>query len=174
MVNWAFLPSTIKIPEDFGPAKMTEENHSDSEGAFAVSMGSMQRHHVNQWLVDSGVSSHMTRKKELLMNYMEFEKPEKVGLGDGNTVEAVGVGNIQMNMFFRESSPKRSVLYSVLYVPKLACNLFSVRAAVTKGNTVKCWIRDGEGKVRGMGSLVDKLYRLDSQPLTLECRGKEK
>ncbi len=51
---------------------MTEENHSDSEGAFAVSMGSMQRHHVNQWLVDSGASSHMTREK---MNYVEFEKP---------------------------------------------------------------------------------------------------
>ncbi len=78
-----------------------------------------------------------------------------------------------MKMFFRESSPKRSVLYSVLYVLKLACNLFSVRAAAAKGNTVnfgysKYWIRDREGKVRGMGSLVDKLYRLDSQPLTLE------
>jgi len=30
--------------------------------------------------------------KKLLMNYQEFEVPEKVGLGDGQTVDALGVG----------------------------------------------------------------------------------
>ena len=56
------------------------------------------------------------------------------------------------------------------YVPKLACNLFSIRAAVARGNTVKfgttkCWIQDSEGILRGVGSLVDKLYQLDSEPM---------
>ena len=59
----------------------------------------------------------------------------------------------------------------VLYVPKLTCNLFSVRAAVSKGNTVRfrnsiCWIKDRKGKLIGMGSLVDdKLYKLDCEPV---------
>ena len=62
----------------------------------------------------------------------------------------------------------------MLYVPKLACNLFSVRAAASKGNIVrfghsKCWIRDQAGKLRGMGSLVDKLYQLDCEPVISEC-----
>ena len=65
-------------------------------------------------------------------------------------------------------------MYNVLYVPKLACNLFSVRAGASKGNTVKlghskCWIRDRNGKLRGMGSLVDKINQLDCQSVSMEC-----
>ncbi len=59
-----------------------------------------------------------------------------------------------------------AVLHGVLYVPKLTSNLFSVRAEATKGNTVKfgsskCWIRDADGRLKGIGSLEGKLYRLD-------------
>ena len=36
------------------------------------------------------------------------------------------------------SESKRARLINVLYVPKLACNLFSVRAAASTGKTVKC------------------------------------
>ena len=54
------------------------------------------------------------------------------------------------------------------YVPKLTCNLFSVRAAVAKRNPVDfgpnhCCIWDESGKLRGTGSLADKLYLLDCQ-----------
>ena len=67
---------------------------------------------------------------------MEFGIPEKVVLGDGKTVEAVGKGNVSLQMF-KENNPKCAVLYSVQYVPKLACTLFSVRSAAAKGNSVK-------------------------------------
>ena len=86
-------------------AKTAEGNHSDSEGAFAASVSYIQRSQSEQWLVDSGASSHMTRQKELLIDYVEFEKPEKVGLGVGKTVEAVGFGNVRVNMLFKESNP---------------------------------------------------------------------
>ena len=73
-----------------------------------------------------------------------------------------------MNMLFQTTKSRKAVLYDVLYVPKLTCNLFSVRAAVSKGSTIefgpqKCCIRDEYGKLHGMGSLVDKLYQLDCQ-----------
>lgn len=105
-----------KNAEHSGPvhkAKAAERNHpdSDSDGAFAASVLSMHQSHMEQWLVDSGASSHMTRQKELLVDYVEFEKPEKVGLGDGKTVEAVGIGNVRMSMLFAESAPKQSVVY---------------------------------------------------------------
>ena len=85
--------------------------------------------------MDSGASSHMTRNKELLTDYREFEKPEKVRLGDGRTVEAVGVGNVHVNMLFKVSEPKLSVVHRVLYVPKLACTLFSLRATLSSSVT---------------------------------------
>ena len=184
-----------KKPENFRQvpthkAKVADGNHIESEGcstkeqnlngdgAFSASVGKVsqqknQSDHQDSWLVDSGASSHMTRNKGLLVNYQEFEVPEKVGLGDGRTVDAVGVGNVCMNMTFRVGQPKRSVMYHVLYVPELACNLFSVRAAATRGNIVqfghtRCWIRDADGILKGMGTLVNKLYQLDCEPIESE------
>ena len=123
--------------------------------------------------MDSGASSHMTNQKEFLLNYCEFATPEKVGVGDGRVVEAVGMGNIRLNMSFKVSQSKQATMYNVLHVPKLACNLFSVRAAASKGDIVKfgrtrCWIRRRDGKLLGMGSLANKLYQLDCEPVTME------
>ena len=107
------------------------------------------------------------------MNYQEFSEPENVALGDGRVVKALGSGSVRMNMLFQATEatePKRAVLYNVLYVPKLTCNLFSVRAAVSMGNAVEigpkqCCIYDENGELRGIGSLADKLrlYQLDCQ-----------
>ena len=66
----------------------------------------------------------VSRGLEFLVNYHEFNTPEKVGLRDGRVVEAVGIGNIHLEMLFKVSSPKRAVMYDVLYVPKLACKSF--------------------------------------------------
>lgn len=163
-----FCPRNLKSDHK---AKTAEEIHSDcNDGVFAAG-GDLPQ--MGKWLVDSGASSHMTSQSDYLMNYRTFDTPERVGLGDGRVVEALGVGNIRLKMLFKMSDPKRAVLYDVLYVPKLACNLFSVRAAVSKGNTVrfeqsKCWIRRRTGRLEGMGSLVGKLYQLDCEPITEE------
>ena len=95
-----------------------------------------------------------------------FDKPEKVHLGDGRVAEAVGVGDIHLKVVFKVSYSKPATMYDVLYVLKLACNLFSVRAATKRGNQIKfsqerCWIRGCNGQLFGMGTLVEKLYQLD-------------
>ena len=163
----------INNPGPTHRANTSEEYFSDSssEVLFAASIGSSKQ--MNKWLVDSGASSHMTREKDLLTDYREFESPEKVGLGDGKAVEAVGVGIARVRMMFNGSSPRRSQLHHVLYVPKLTCNLFSVPAAAAKGNVVnfghsKCWIRDGSGKLKGTGSLVNRLYQLDCEAIPMD------
>jgi hypothetical protein len=154
---------------------VTEESHSHSEpdqstGAF---LASGKSHGTTGWLVDSGASSHMTCKRELLQDYKELQTPEKVSLGDGRTVEAIGVGNVHMSMQFKVSDPKKCVMYRVLYVPKLACSLFSVKAAASRGNVVlfsatKCWIRNSRGNLCGMGTLQNKMYQLNCEPVLQE------
>ena len=62
-------------------------------------------------------------------------------------------------------------MYNALYVPKLTCNLFTIKAAATKENSVnfgnsKCWIRNRNGKLLGMESLVQKLYYLACKTIT--------
>jgi hypothetical protein len=61
---------------------------------------------------------------------------------------------------------QKSILTKVLYVPKLATNLFSARAAASKGKVVQfghtlCWIKDSKGQVVARGRLVGNMYRLD-------------
>ena len=69
--------------------------------------------------------------------------------------------------------PRKVTMYHVLYIPKLTCNLFSVRATVTVGNTVKfenvsCRIYDRNGPSLGTGSLLDKLYYLKYESIIQE------
>ena len=64
-----------------------------------------------------------------------------------------------------EGKKRSSVMYDVLHVPDLACNLFSVRAAVRKGNKVVfsdgwCHVRDRNDELCATGSLVNKTYVL--------------
>lgn len=66
-----------------------------------------------------------------------------------------------------------SVMYRVMYVPKLTCNLFSVRAAASKGNSIqfgstKCWIRDRKGALQGMGLLRGKVYELHCESVVVQ------
>ena len=132
-----------------------EGSHSDTESDEAFYGVSSQSYNSGGWIVDSGVSSHMTESRQFLVDYEGFDKPQKVCLGDGRTVEAFGRGNIHFRMVFKMSKPKEVTMYNALYVPKLICNLFSVRTAATKGNSVKfrsskCWIRNRNGKLLGM------------------------
>ena len=78
-----------------------------------------------------------------------------------------------LEMVFGVSNPKEYVICQMLYVPKLTCNLISVRAAAIKGKYIrfghsKCWIRDNSGNLCGMGSLIDNLYHLDCKPVPME------
>ena len=156
-------------------ASTVEEKCSDDyedNGVFSAMSDADLKLMSCSWLVDSGASAHMTRDLRLLIGFQEFKIPQKVGLGDGSTVEAVGVGNVNVNMKF-EGLDKQATLYNVLYVPKLTHNLFSVQAAASKGNTVQfsrtqCLIWDETGKVRGMGSLMGKLYQLNCEPVVIE------
>ena len=155
-------------------AKAAEEIQSDSDGDNGIFAAGGDLPQMGKWLVDSGASSHMTSQLEYMTEYRPFNSPEKVGLDDGRIVEALGIGKVRLNMLFKVSDPKRGVLYDVLYVPKLACNLFSVRAAAAKENVVKfeqskCWIHRRMGRLKGMGSLIGKLYQLDCEPI-VDCQ----
>ena len=69
---------------------------------------------------------------------------------------------MHLQMRCRVSHLKKPIMYKVLHVPQLACNLFSVRTTAAKGAFIqfghfRCWIRDSEGKLNGMGTLINKL-----------------
>ena len=67
----------------------------------------------------------MTSKREILTNYCEFEKPEKVGLGDGHTVDVVGEGNVLVNMQLEECEPRESDFQSIIRIKTCLQFVFS-------------------------------------------------
>eukprot|EP00731_Ephydatia_muelleri_P036346 Em0239g7a len=77
------------------PVKTMEE---DSELACGASSKSYNK---ENWIVDSGASSHMTQTQEFMVNYEEFGTPQKVCLGDGRTLEAFGKGKVIVTMVFK-------------------------------------------------------------------------
>ena len=143
------------------------ESDSDSPGDIDARafVASLDKTSGVRWIIDSGATRHMTFQRELLVDYCQFSSPEKVGLGDGRTVDAFGTGRVKVSMPLGRGKQFATSMTGVLYVPQLSCNLFSVSAAALKGNVVqfghpKCWIRDKNGKLVGKGQLVDKMYHL--------------
>ena len=149
-------------------AKRAEEQEdTDSEviDMFVATVGLRADTQSNYWIVDSGASRHMTFESSVLHDYKDLEAPEPVGLGDGRTVSAVGIGKVKVITQLHNGERVVCWMTDVLYVPKLTNNLFSVAA---KGNTVSfrhkhCCIRNKNRKVIGTGSSLGKLYKLDCE-----------
>ena len=70
----------------------------------------------------------MTYQKDCLTSYQQFQEKELVTLGDGKTLEALGKGDVMLEL----DHDKAGMLKNVLYVPKLTCNLLSVGAATIR------------------------------------------
>lgn len=121
------------------------------------------------WIIDSGASQHMTSDQRLFTDYVKFDKPEPVTLGDGHHVNALGKGTIGIILTgIKGQDSVVSFLTEVLHVPQLTCNLFSVRAATSRGYIIQighslCWLKNSNGKVIGRGRLVGQMYRLECQ-----------
>lgn len=78
----------------------------------------------NDWVVDSGATSHMTPNKSWLSNIEMFQSPTDVRLGGDKPLKAVGKGDL--------ITPNIK-LANVLWVPNLRYNLFSVSTASDNG-----------------------------------------
>lgn len=85
----------------------------------------------NFWYLDSGASHHMTPNKNYFDNYEELKLKKYITIGDGTQLEAIGRGNIPIDVFVngRRSS---SEFVNVLHVPKLKCNLLSASTVTDK------------------------------------------
>ena len=87
---------------------------------------------ADDWFVDSAASAHMTYNTSNLLQYIEYEEPRKVFLGNDMFISAAGEGKIRLPII---DSDKVIVLAlsKVLFVPDLAKNLLSVRSMTEKG-----------------------------------------
>ena len=128
---------------------------------------SVERHvKAEEWVVDSGAAMHMTWDKEVYVTYIAMDDMSSVRLGDGRTVKAVGRGSVKLRVKGNHDAERVIQLTSVLFVPDLSCNLFSVRSITDKGNRVlfddvTCSIIAKDDAVIASGHKRGNLYVLD-------------
>lgn len=164
-------PSRSNANKSYHKAKPVEEVDGEDDFLFMVAPSFNDK---DKWIVDSGASSHMTFNRSYFTSFTQYDNPEKVGLGDGRTLDAIGFGLVKLNLLKgSHSSYGCAKLVNVLYVPNLACNLFSVRAAAVNSKSVefgadKCFIRAQSGNICGEGVLLNKLYLLNCVPVLCE------
>ena len=112
----------------------SQQDNDSSDDTFAAFMELPSS--KEKWLLDSGASSHMTRNRDLFIEYEDLKTSENVGVGDGRVLTAVGIGSIKLDMILLPGDLNTVTLTNVLYVPDLACNLFSVSTVANKGYSV--------------------------------------
>eukprot|EP00731_Ephydatia_muelleri_P033160 Em0025g116a len=96
------------------------------------------------WIIDSGASRHMTFEKSWFVNYTIFRTVQKVGTANGDSIEALGYGDIVIQTHL-EKGVDEFIVKDVLYVPDLTCSLLSVSTLLEKGKEVrflgKRWVK---------------------------------
>jgi hypothetical protein len=88
------------------------------------------------FILDSGATEHWTPNKEWLEDYTPERKT--VYLANNATTEALGYGNIDIQVYNDKTKAKSPITISkVYYIPNIATNLLSIKRILDKGWSIK-------------------------------------
>ena len=147
-------------------SSIAEHDCKQQNDDIALNSSMIRRKLDNHWYIDSGATKHMTLEKDLIVDFIKYEQPSKIYLGDNRVIEAYGQGKVRLSCY-DESDAVQLILNKVLYVPDLSKNLLSVSAMTQMGaeglfNDGKCVISK-DGREITIGRLVDnKLYMVNT------------
>lgn len=117
------------------------------------------------WILDTGATQHMCHDRDVFSNYSEFEEPIPVKMGDAKLIYGIGSGTVTL-MLNIGNKVRTTTLENVLYVPKLACNLFSISRANKNGRTTEfnekaCKVYSKNRETLAVGTRKGNLYYLN-------------
>ena len=108
---------------------------SDGEGAVFAA-GELR---CEEWLIDSGATSHMTPHRSDLVEYKELKTGQKVSIADGKKLQVAEVGTVKL----KGLDGLRIKMVEVLHIPGLDRRLMSVGKLAGRGMRVTVGKRDG-------------------------------
>lgn len=109
--------------------KNQNQNQAHAVVLSACSQG-RQQFKNNNWILDSGASSHMCSDKKLFSSLKKYN--QKVFIASGENVEASGIGEVNLKSFGTNIT-----LSNVLFVPVLNSNFLSVSKIIKNGCRVQ-------------------------------------
>lgn len=150
---------------------MARDDAQDLVGLIACEVNlSQSQNDLEEWVLDTGCSFHMTARKELFINLRE-KASGKVKMANNSHTEVKGIGSVR----FRNQDGTTFLLHEVRYMPGIARNLISLGTLERKG----CKFRGSGGVVKIVKGCVvimkgerrgnDTLYILQGNALKAEA-----
>ena len=141
-------------------AENNSNNSNNNQFLLVAALASSTK--SDAWYIDSGASQHYAHSNSAMTNYTTIP-PVKIYLGNDSTLEAVGKGDLEMDVW-NGKGWHTAQLQDVLHVPRMAKNLLSVSIATSRGYTFE--FGTGEARLKSGGSTLavglpeGNLYRL--------------
>ena len=162
--DFARAQSSKRNGKPKNPTRQSKKERQASHDAMMISNALVARSR-NDWIVDSGATSHMCNDRSMFTELRELGSGDKVTLGDGSTLDVTGEGTVDMDMLLSDGIRRKCTLKKVLYVPKLAYNLISVVRASDAEKTVhfddsSCEFRNEKDEIIAIGAREGSLYHL--------------
>ena len=119
----------------------------------------------SSWYIDSGASDHYCSQSSMFSVIHTLSAPKEIFLGDNSSVLATGIGTVRITVY-----RQTLMLFDVLFVPDLHCNLLSVYRLIASGFTVY-FTKDGAHITSAHGHMdivipsVGSMYVMSSEPV---------
>lgn len=117
-------------------AKVAEEVDHNDEFMFCMSETCASDDKGEDWIIDSGATSHMSYDLEIFTTYRVIPPGKTVKIGDGFSLDVTGVGSARINMKLKDGKSNLVTLPRVLHVPDISSNLLSVPVITKRGHKV--------------------------------------
>jgi transposase InsO family protein len=126
---------------------------------------------MNDWIIDSGATTHITPHKVLFSDYTEFPSPRSISTADHGSLNAYGIGSMWVKL--RCNGHTTTVeLKHILFAPKCSANLLSINGLDRGGYCVN--FKNGRAIISNSGNNViavatkteGQLYRVVAYPFS--------
>ncbi|KAG6451136.1 hypothetical protein O3G_MSEX006950 [Manduca sexta] len=105
-----------------------EERVTNSKQVITeMSLSALESKDFNRWIVDSGATVHITPRADWFINYRPIDGGT-ITVANGEKLAAIGVGDVSI-----DTNNGVCRISDVVHVPRLNCNLLSVKQVVEKG-----------------------------------------
>lgn len=124
----------------------------------------------DQWLVDSGASSHVCNNRSWFNQFTPVSAPRSVRVGDDSEAAILGFGRVAVQCFMGDTIYE-AMIERVLFVPSMAANLISVGRLDDKG--IATLFTGKEVKLITNKQVVAKGSLLTSRLYLMDIRAKQ-
>ncbi len=125
---------------------------------------------TGHWYLDSGATRHVTCRKDLLHDFVDYShKDRSLLLGNNYRCPILGRGTIKATVTVNGAT-QRIAIHQVLYAPELAKNLLSTALIARNGHQVRidshgCSVISTSGKTVMPAHLSGNMLRLPIKPI---------